>query len=95
MPTGVGEQREARTIWSCGRKVPSSPSRVFCGKEREVDKSPVERLETAGLCKSGDLSQKDKAALNSLSDQEVQYFIDLHTKLGRADSDAARPFIPI
>lgn len=60
-----------------------------------MGKTPVERLEAAGLCKSEDLSQKDKAALNSLSDQEVQSYIDLHAKLGKPDSDAARPLIPI
>lgn len=59
------------------------------------NQTPVERLEAAGLCNSENLSEKDKRALNSLSDEEVQQLKDLHTKLGRADSDAARPFIPI
>jgi hypothetical protein len=60
-----------------------------------VVKSPVERLEAAGRCKSDDLSDKDRQALNSLSDQEVQQFISLHEKLGKPDSDAARPNLPI
>jgi hypothetical protein len=57
--------------------------------------TPVERLEEAGLCKSEDLSDKDRAALNSLSDQEVQQMIDLQRKLGAPDRDAARFNIPI
>jgi len=60
-----------------------------------VVKSPVERLEAAGLCNPDDLSDKDKRALNSLSDEEVEQLMNLHTKLGKAESDAARPFFPI
>jgi len=55
----------------------------------------LERLEAAGLCKSAAFSEKEKAALNALSDQEVQQLIDLHRKLGKAESDAARPFFPL
>ena len=57
--------------------------------------TPVERLEAAGLCKTSALSEKDKAALNSLSDEEVEQLIHLHQKLGPPDSDAARANFPI
>ena len=60
-----------------------------------MSKTPVERLEEAGLCKSDAFSAKEKAALNSLNGQEVQQLIDLHQKLGKAESDAARPFFPL
>jgi hypothetical protein len=57
--------------------------------------TPVERLEAAGLCESAVFSEKEKEALNSLSDEEVQQLINLHKKLGTAQSDAARPNFPL
>lgn len=58
-------------------------------------KTPVERLVAAGLCNHDDLSERDQQALNSLSDAEVQQLMDLHQKLGKAESDAARPNFPL
>jgi hypothetical protein len=60
-----------------------------------VGKTPVERLVAAGLCDQKNLSERDMQALNSLSDVEVQQLMDLHQKLGKPDSDAARPFFPV
>ena len=58
-------------------------------------KTPVERLVAAGLCNHDDLSERDQQALNSLSDAEVQQLMDLHQKLGKPDSDVARPNFPV
>lgn len=60
-----------------------------------MTKTPVERLEAAGLCKSAVFSEKEREALNSLSDEEVQQLINLHQKLGPPDSDEARANFPI
>ncbi len=57
-------------------------------------KTPVERLEAAGLCKPNELSDRDREALNSLSDEEVAQLINLSKKLGRPDN-GQRPNFPI
>jgi hypothetical protein len=57
--------------------------------------TPVERLQKAGLCDQRDLSEREREALNSLSDQEVEQLIHLTKKLGSPETDAARPIFPI
>lgn len=55
----------------------------------------VDRLVAAGCCNAGDLSDRDRERLASLSGEEVQTLIDLHKRLGPADNDAARPAFPL
>ncbi len=57
--------------------------------------TPVERLEAAGLCQSVNFTEKEKTALNSLSDEEVDQLINLQKKLGTTENDKARPNFPL
>lgn len=65
-------------------------------QEETPTKSPVDQLVSAGLCAATDLSDSDKATLNEqLTQDEVDILVKLHNKLGRAESDAARPNFPL
>lgn len=65
------------------------------GRRETVTMTPVERLEAAGLCKSAVFSEKEREALNSLSEEEVDQLINLHRKLGTPDSNEARANFPV
>jgi hypothetical protein len=55
----------------------------------------VDRLVAAGCCNEGDLTDRDRERLASLSGEEVATLIDLHDRLGPAESDTARPAFPL
>lgn len=62
---------------------------------QETEKTPVEKLQEAGMCDPNKLGENDKKQLNSLDEAEVENLIALHNKLGKPSSDAARPNFPV
>lgn len=56
---------------------------------------PIERLAAAGLLDPARLTERDRANLIRLTDEEVDYIIGLDRRFGKADLDTARANFPL